>query len=143
MNKYINYVIISCILLLLDVTWIYSNYNLYVKSTDKIQNSPLIINYKYALLAFIVVIFSVIHIAIPLTLVNLDIKDNYLNKLFKSLIYGGSVGFAIYGIYNLTSIAIYKNYDVNVLIFDTLWGTSLYTIITFIYIVNMDININI
>ena len=102
MNKYINYVIISCILLLLDVTWIYSNYNLYVKSTDKIQNSPLIINYKYALLAFIVVIFSVIHIAIPLTLVNLDIKDNYLNKLFKSLIYGGSVGFAIYGIYNLT-----------------------------------------
>jgi len=143
MNKYINYFIISCILLLLDATWIYSNYNLYVKSTDKIQNSPLIINYKYALLAFIVVIFSVIHIAIPLTLVNLDIKDNYLNKLFKSLIYGGSVGFAIYGIYNLTSIAIYKNYDVNVLIFDTLWGTSLYTIVTFIYIMNMDININI
>jgi len=143
MNKYINYFIISCILLLLDVTWIYSNYNLYVKSTDKIQNSPLIVNYKYALLAFIVVIFSVIHIAIPLTIVNLDIKDNYLNKLFKSLIYGGSVGFAIYGIYNLTSIAIYKNYDVKVLIFDTLWGTSLYTIVTFIYIMNMDMDINI
>jgi len=58
MNKYINYFIISCILLLLDATWIYSNYNLYVKSTDKIQNSPLIINYKYALLAFILLYFQ-------------------------------------------------------------------------------------
>jgi uncharacterized membrane protein len=142
MNKYINYIIIASILLVIDLIWIYSNYKLYAESTEKIQKSPLIFNYKYALLAYIIVIFSVIHIALPLTIVNLDITDSYLNKLFKSLIYGGSVGFVIYSIYNLTSISIYKNYNVNVLILDTLWGTFLYTIITFIYIINMDINLD-
>lgn len=143
MNKYINYFLISSILLVLDLIWIYTNYNLYNESTEKIQNSPLIFNYKYILLAYIIVIFSIIHIALPLTIVNLDINDSYLSKIFKSLIYGGSVGFVIYSIYNLTSIIIYKNYSINVLILDTLWGTFLYTLITFIYIINMDINLDI
>jgi len=141
MNKYINYVIISSILLFLDFIWIYSNFNLYSINTEKIQKFPLILNYKYALLAYLVVIFSIIHITIPLTIVNLDTKDTIIEKLLKSLIYGGSVGFVIYSIYNLTSISIYKNYSVNVLILDTLWGTFLYTIITFIYIMNMNIKI--
>ena len=141
MNKYINYVIISSILLFLDFIWIYSNFNLYSINTEKIQKFPLILNYKYALLAYLVVIFSIIHITIPLTIVNLDTKDTIIEKLLKSLIYGGSVGFVIYSIYNLTSISIYKNYSVNVLILDTLWGTFLYTIITFIYILNMNIKI--
>jgi len=142
MNKYINYVIISSILLVLDLIWIYSNNNLYTENTENIQNSPFIFNYKYVLFAYIIVIFSIIHIALPLTIVNLDINDSNLNKLFKSLIYGGSVGFVIYSIYNLTSIIIYKNYSINVLILDTLWGTFLYTLITFIYIINMDINLD-
>jgi len=141
MNKYINYVIISSILLFLDFIWIYSNFNLYSINTEKIQKFPLILNYKYALLAYLVVIFSIIHITIPLTIVNLDTKDTIIEKLLKSLIYGGSVGFVIYSIYNLTSISIYKNYSVKVLILDTLWGTFLYTIITFIYIMNMNIKI--
>jgi len=141
MNKYINYIIISSILLFLDFIWIYSNFNLYSINTEKIQKFPLILNYKYALLAYLVVIFSIIHITIPLTIVNLDTKDTIIEKLLKSLIYGGSVGFVIYSIYNLTSISIYKNYSVKVLILDTLWGTFLYTIITFIYILNMNIKI--
>jgi len=142
MNKYINYVIISSILLVLDLIWIYSNNNLYTENTENIQNSPFIFNYKYVLFAYIIVIFSIIHIALPLTIVNLDINESNLNKLFKSLIYGGSVGFVIYSIYNLTSIIIYKNYSINVVILDTLWGTFLYTLITFIYIINMDINLD-
>jgi uncharacterized membrane protein len=48
--------------------------------------------------------------------------------------YGGAVGFSIFGIYNFTSLAIYKDLDVSIAITDTIWGTTLYTIITFIFL---------
>lgn len=52
--------------------------------------------------------------------------------------YGGAVGFSIYGIYNFTSLAIYKDMDVSVGILDTLWGTTLYTLATFTYLLLPD-----
>jgi uncharacterized membrane protein len=48
--------------------------------------------------------------------------------------YGGAVGFSIYGIYNFTSLAIYKDMDSSIGIIDTLWGTTLYTLTTFVYL---------
>ena len=48
--------------------------------------------------------------------------------------YGGAVGFSIFGIYNFTSLSIYKDMDVSTGIIDTVWGTTLYTLSTFIYL---------
>lgn len=48
--------------------------------------------------------------------------------------YGGAVGFSIYGIYNFTSLAIYKDFDSSIGIIDTLWGTTLYTLTTFVFL---------
>ena len=56
------------------------------------------------------------------------------NKLLQSFLYGGAVGFSIFGIYNFTSLAIYKDLDVSIAITDTIWGTTLYTLSTFIYL---------
>jgi uncharacterized membrane protein len=48
--------------------------------------------------------------------------------------YGGAVGFSIYGIYNFTSLAIYKDLEASIAITDTIWGTTLYTLATFVYL---------
>jgi uncharacterized membrane protein len=60
------------------------------------------------------------------------------NKLLKSFMYGGAVGFSIYGIYNFTSLAIYKDLDSSIGIMDTLWGTTLYTLTTFVFLLLPD-----
>jgi uncharacterized membrane protein len=60
------------------------------------------------------------------------------NKLLKSFMYGGAVGFSIYGIYNFTSLAIYKDLDSSIGIMDTLWGTALYTLTTFVFLLLPD-----
>jgi len=141
MNIYLNYSILIIILAFVEYAWMYTNYKLYKLSTEKIQKLPFEVNYYSATLAYIVVIFSIIFIAIPFTLQHISKNEETLQKLYKSFIYGGAVGFSIYSTYNLTSMSIYKNYDIKII--DTAWGTFLYTFLTFIFIINMNVNVKI
>jgi len=143
MNIYLNYSILIIILGFIEYAWMYSNFKLYKSSTEKIQKLPFEVNYYSATLAYIIVIFSILFIAIPFTLQHISKNEETSQKLYKSFIYGGAVGFSIYSLYNLTSMSVYKNYDIKVAIIDTAWGTFLYTFLTFIFIMNMNVNIKI
>jgi uncharacterized membrane protein len=82
-------------------------------------------------------------VAIPFTTQSIKKGDSIRSisietKLLKSFMYGGAVGFSIYGIYNFTSLAIYKDLDSTMGIIDTLWGTALYTITTFVFLLLPD-----
>ena len=134
MNEYIKYIIVSIIILVLDGIWIYNNLGMYASSVKKIQKADLSVNYYHAIVAYILVLFTSIYIAIPFTRMNVKKEDGIKEKLWKSLIYGGAVGFAVYGIYNFTSLSIYKDYELSVGLLDTLWGTSLNTFVVFIYL---------
>lgn len=133
MEEYIKYIIISFVILVLDGIWIYNNLKMYSNSVKAIQKSDLVLNYYYTIIAYILVLFASLYIAIPFTKSYLQKDDNYKNKLYKSFIYGGAVGFAIYGIYNFTSLSIYKDYSLKIAILDTVWGTFLNTLVVFIY----------
>ena len=50
----------------------------------------------------------------------------------KSLWHAALFGLVIYGVYDFTSYAILKKYDLNVAIMDTLWGSALMTATTYI-----------
>lgn len=39
--------------------------------------------------------------------------------------YGAAMGFITYGVYNLTCLAIFKDFPIGVSLIDTLWGTFL------------------
>lgn len=135
MNIYLKYIILCFFLIVIDAIWIYSNLNAYFDGIRKVQNDNIIKNNLYAaILAYIVMVFALIHIAIPLTLYNINNNDTTYNKLYKSFIYGGAVGFSIYALYNLTSLALYKDFPIIMALIDTLWGTFLYTMATFLYI---------
>jgi uncharacterized membrane protein len=45
------------------------------------------------------------------------------------------VGLCIYGIYNLTIISIFTKYPLKVVIIDSIWGTFLYSLMTYLYFV--------
>jgi uncharacterized membrane protein len=136
MDIYIKYLIISVVLVFLDFIWISFNMVSYSNTILKIQKTELEPRIEHTIIAYIIILFSVIYVAIPFTVLNIKSKDDASieRKLLKSLMYGGAVGFSIYGIYNFTSLAIYKDMDVSVGILDTLWGTTLYTLATFAYL---------
>jgi uncharacterized membrane protein len=136
MNIYLKYFILCLVIIFLDIAWISLNYKNYSKAILKVQKSAINLRYEYAIITYIIILFSIIYVAIPFTLQNIKNGDNnsFENKLLKSFMYGGAVGFSIFGIYNFTSLSIYKDTDILTGIIDTLWGTTLYTLSTFVYL---------
>jgi uncharacterized membrane protein len=141
MNIYLKYLIVSISIIFLDVVWISLNLSKYSKEILKVQKKPVNLRYEHAIIAYIFILFSVLYVAIPFTIHNIEcgrnsVRDNSIvNKLLQSFLCGGAVGFSIFSIYNFTSLAIYSDLDVSVAITDTIWGTTLYTLSTFIYLV--------
>uniref|UniRef100_A0A6C0LKS9 DUF2177 family protein n=1 Tax=viral metagenome TaxID=1070528 RepID=A0A6C0LKS9_9ZZZZ len=143
MNIYVKYLIITGILMVLDVAWIAMNVSAYSSVILNVQKSPVRLRTDYAIIAYLFILFSVIYVAIPFTTQSIKKGDSIRSisietKLLKSFMYGGAVGFSIYGIYNFTSLAIYKDLDSTIGIIDTLWGTALYTITTFVFLLLPD-----
>ena len=143
MNIYVKYLLITGILMVLDVAWIAMNVSAYSSVILNVQKSPVSLRTDYAIIAYLFILFSVIYVAIPFTTQSIKKGDSIRSisietKLLKSFIYGGAVGFSIYGIYNFTSLAIYKDLDNTMGIIDTLWGTALYTITTFVFLLLPD-----
>lgn len=142
MNIYVKYLIVAVVLMVLDVAWILMNLSGYSKAVLAVQKSPMRLRNEHAIIAYIIILFSIFYVAIPFTTQNIKNLDsissvsvaNVANKLLKSFMYSGAVGFSIYGIYNFTSLAIYKDMDTSIGIMDTLWGTTLYTLTTFVYL---------
>ena len=94
----------------------------------------MIINYYYTAIAYIIILFSVFTLSIPFIKSKIKKNDNLYQIIYKSLLYGSLVGFYIYGIYNFTSISIYKNYDLTIAITDTVWGMFLYATSSLLFI---------
>lgn len=133
MKTFYKNIIICIIILILDAIWIGSNYGMYREAVQWVQDSDMLVRPEYVVLAYAMVLFATLYITIPFASHYILDSDSIIDKLYKSFVYGGAVGFAIYGIYNLTSLSIYKNYYYVVALYDTLWGTFLNTVIVFIY----------
>jgi len=139
MNIYLKYFIISIVIIFLDIAWISLNLTKYSKEVFKVQKAALNLRYEHAIIAYIIILFSILYIAIPFTSQSIKINNgskdiSIENKLLYSFMYGGALGFSVFGIYNFTSLAIYKDLDATIAITDTIWGTTLYTLSTFIYL---------
>lgn len=139
MNIYLKYFIISIVIIFLDIAWISLNLTKYSKEVLKVQKAAMSLRYEHAIIAYIIILFSILYIAIPFTQQSIKINNgnkdiNIENKLLYAFMYGGALGFSVFGIYNFTSLAIYKDLNVTIAITDTIWGTTLYTLSTFIYL---------
>lgn len=134
MKEITKYSTVAAIILLLDAVWIAGNYTMYKNAVHAVQRSDMVINYYATFIAYILVIFASIYIAIPFTKLHINKKDDMIEKMYKSFLYGGTVGLAVHGIYNCTSMAIYKNYSWRITLYDTIWGTFLHTVVVFAYL---------
>ena len=118
------FIIVSTLFLLFDYIWLQFFKNLWGEMVSKIQLTNMKVKIKYAVPAYILMTLSVIIFVLP------NIRDEYILK--DSIIYGGLLGLIIYGIFDFTNLTVFTNYSLNLAIIDILWGTALFTIVSYI-----------
>ena len=108
-------------LLVLDAIWIALNLKRYKKLIFDVQKSNLSVKLVPACIAYILMVIGLLVFVLPQV-------QKSKNKLQASIKYGGLYGLTVYGIFNATNSAMFKNYDAMTAILDTLWGTTLFAI---------------
>jgi uncharacterized membrane protein len=94
----------------------------------RVQKEDLQFN-NLGLLAYLFLYLGVIFIALPLAKMAMEKGDS---KVVASLKAGGLLGLVIYGTFNFTNYAMFKNYDMTTGLKDTVWGGVLFFLTTLI-----------
>ena len=109
---------IGLIALILDSIYLNTTKKYFDKLIHKIQGDNLIVNMKGAIISYSLIIFSLYYFII---------KDK------KEPIDAFFLGLSIYGIFDGTNIAIFKDYDSNIAYVDMIWGGTLYALTTYLF----------
>lgn len=111
--KYILTIIIF--LLIVDIIWVgYISKPMWDRLVLNVQNSPLEANSLYAGIAYMILISGLILLVADRIRPDSWIKD--------SLYYGIIYGLVVYGLFDFTNLAIFKNYSLKVSLIDMTWG---------------------
>jgi len=120
------YIATIIIVLIADFIWLYLNKNNYNSLVTKVQGSTIQLNFIGGALSYLFLIIGLFVFSIPM-ITNEYNKNKKQSLLLLSMLYGGVLGLVIYGVFNTTNIAIFKDYDIYVAIIDTTWGFFIYT----------------
>ena len=116
--NFIDIIILTILILIIDFFYLYGIKNIFSKQIMVVQNSPLKMDFLAALLCYVLIVFSIYYFII------IDKKP-----VFDAFI----LGITIYGIYELTTKAIIKNWYWKTVILDTIWGGILFGFVVFIF----------
>ena len=105
----------------MDAVWLTINHTYHSKLIESIQHSSLQLRIIPAILVYILIACAVIFFAV------LPSKSKK-----QSMLYGGYIGFAMYGLYDLTNLATFTNWTYEMAITDMLWGTLLCSISSYV-----------
>jgi uncharacterized membrane protein len=100
--------------IVLDATWLTINYSYHMKLFESIQKSPLTVRLVPAILVYILIIVAVYFFAV---------KEG--TSFSNAVLRGAALGFAMYGLYDLTNYATLTNYTLQMTLTDMTWGTVL------------------
>ena len=124
-NNILKFLLISIIILSMDILWL----NIYLGKyfgdmVKEIQGEEMNLKYLQAAISYLFICISHYYFIIS----NITDKDNkklYLDSFL--------LGLFIYGIFEFTSGAIFKNWKILPLFVDTIWGGILYLLSYIIY----------
>lgn len=111
-------VVILIILLCLDSLYLFVFKNVLLQNIQKVQKDKKVtLNYVAAFIVYIILAFGLYYFIIRQ---KKSIKDAFL------------FGICVYGIYEFTNLAIFKDWQLNVVLIDTLWGGILASATTYL-----------
>ena len=113
-----NQIIISAILLLmLDSVFIYSISNMFKKQIMDVQGSPMKVNMWGAILCYLFLIGGLNYFILK---PRRPVKEAFI------------LGLVVYGVYETTTYALLKNWKLQTVMMDTLWGGILFALTTYL-----------
>lgn len=114
----------AIIFITLDFIYLQSIKDYFQKQVQSVQGSAMQVNYLGAALCYVFLIAGINYFIIK---PNRSIKDAFL------------LGLVIYGVYETTNYALFKNWSAITVIIDTLWGGILFALTTYIVSLLRDI----
>lgn len=117
-----NYLMLVSAIVFLLLDFIYLNLikNYFNKQIKDVQGSEIKINFMGVVLCYIILILGI---------------NYFIINPRKSVMEAFLLGMLIYGVYETTNYALFKNWSIITVIIDTLWGGILFAVTT--YIVNI------
>jgi uncharacterized membrane protein len=117
-----NFLMLVSSIVLVAIDFVYLNVikDYFGSQIQRVQNSPMKINYLGAAICYILLIIGI---------------NYFIIKPRKSVSDAFLLGIIIYGVYETTNYALFKNWSIITVIIDTLWGGLLFASTT--YIVNL------
>ena len=114
-----NYLFLVSAILFVALDFVYLNLikGIFLKQIQSIQGEPVKVNLLGIVLCYIFLIIGINYFIIE---PNKSVSDAFL------------LGLVIYGVYETTNYALFKNWSATILIIDTLWGGILFATTTFI-----------
>ena len=110
----------AIVFIILDFVYLNVIKGYFDNQIKSVQGSPIKINYLGAALCYILLIVGI---------------NYFIIKPRKSVSDAFLLGIIIYGVYETTNLALFKNWSIFTVIIDTLWGGLLFASTT--YIVNL------
>ena len=114
-----NIILLAVIFVLVDVGFLYLMSNNFQTMVKKIQGTPLKMELLPTIACYIILVSSLYYFVI-------NKKGSYIDAFL--------LGFFIYGVYETTNMAIFKDWSVSVGLIDLSWGGFLFLITTYLYI---------
>lgn len=114
-----NLLLLVSAIVLVSIDFIYLNLikDYFGKQIESVQQSKLKVNYLGAAICYIFLIVGINYFIIK---PNRSVQDAFL------------LGLVIYGVYETTNYALFKNWHILTVIIDTLWGGILFALTTYI-----------
>ena len=112
------YLLTSFILLALDAVYLNLTKNYFNNQVKLIQGSPIKLNMPATIACYILLSLGIFYFVVQKNL-------NYLETF--------ALGIFVYGVYDLTTMAVLKNWKLTTVVMDTLWGGTLFVLVKFLY----------
>jgi uncharacterized membrane protein len=123
MQLYLRLAIIAAIILILDSIYIGFNRQFLFRQLESVQKSPVVLRYSGAILCYIILVLGLYYFVLRHT----------SNSLRRQVMDATLLGLVIYGVYETTCYATFKNWTTQMLVMDTLWGGIVFGLTTYIY----------
>ena len=104
-------------MMLLDSCYLYLTKTMFASLVVKIQKTAMQIRIEGALIVYLLLAIGLYY---------------FIIKQGRTALEAGLLGLVIYGTFDFTNYAMFKNYDIWIALMDTLWGTLLFTLTTLV-----------
>lgn len=126
---FIKFLLTTILTFIVDIPYLYVNYNFFKKKTMEISGKPYPNNRMYsAVLVYIAIALGLIVFVVP----KIDTSKTLSIRIEDSFIYGGLFGLVSYSIFDFTNHVMFEGWDIYVSVMDAIWGGLLCAIVSFI-----------